>query len=51
SKKEGLKSRVSNSPKYRKSKQTSSEEIREIVMDILKELLPPYLLQSLKPNF
>ncbi|CAG8844183.1 21782_t:CDS:1, partial [Racocetra persica] len=51
SKKEGSKSRVSNAPKYHKSKQTSLEEICEIVIDILKELLPPHLLQSLKPNF
>ncbi|CAG8626652.1 9672_t:CDS:2 [Paraglomus brasilianum] len=49
--KKGSKSRISNSSKPRKSKQTSPEEIREIVMDILKELLPLYLLQSLKPNF
>ena len=37
--------------KPRKTKSTSSEEICEIVMGILKELLPPYLLQSLEPNF
>ncbi|CAG8796198.1 26269_t:CDS:1, partial [Dentiscutata erythropus] len=45
------KSSSKKKPKSHKSKQTSPEEIREIVVGILKELLPSYMLQSPESNF